>query len=78
MSLKDLSGRLARWSLKLQAFVFLIEHRKGSENVMADMPSRVVDEMDELPDVTVVNGFIFKRTQTRNGGSHAEEISWKL
>jgi len=45
---------------------------------MADMPSRVVDEMDELPDVTVVNGFIFKRTQTRNGGSHAEEISWKL
>ena len=33
MSQKDLSGRLARWSLKLQALDFLIEHRKGSANV---------------------------------------------
>lgn len=46
MSQKDLTGRLARWSLKLQGFDFSIEHRKGSENVVPDALSRVhVDEL---------------------------------
>lgn len=40
MTLKDLSGRLARWSLQLQPYDFEIEHRKGAENVVADMLSR--------------------------------------
>ena len=44
MSLKDLSGRLARWSLRLQCFDFNIEHRKGSNNVVAYTLSRKVDE----------------------------------
>lgn len=41
MTLKDLTGRLARWSLKLQGFNFNIIHRKGSENVVPDTLSRV-------------------------------------
>lgn len=31
---KDLSGRLARCSLKIQSFNFNIEHRNGAQNVV--------------------------------------------
>lgn len=34
MSLSELTVRLARWSLKLQAFQFNIEHWKGSQNIV--------------------------------------------
>ena len=48
MNQKDLSGRLARWSLKLQGYDFDIEHRKGSQHVVPDALSRVyaTDELD--------------------------------
>ena len=49
MTLKDLNGRLARWSLQLQIFDFQIEHRRGSENIVADMLSRVPQQfVDEV------------------------------
>jgi len=38
MNQSDLSGRLARWAIKLQGYSFEIEHRKGCENVVADAP----------------------------------------
>ena len=58
MTLKDLSGRLARRSLCLQCFDFVIEHRKGTDNVVADMLSRLVDELEltgsELLDIDTI------------------------
>ncbi|KAH8236319.1 hypothetical protein KR032_002466 [Drosophila birchii] len=44
--MKDISGRLARWSLRLQSFDFQIAHRKGADNVLADTLSRCVEELE--------------------------------
>lgn len=38
--LKDPSGRLARWAVKLQQFDMMIEHRKGALNIVPDALSR--------------------------------------
>lgn len=46
MSQKDLDGRLARWSLKLQGYNFDIIHRKGSLNTVPDTLSRI--HMEEI------------------------------
>ncbi|KAH8319351.1 hypothetical protein KR067_005022 [Drosophila pandora] len=48
MTNTDLSGRLARWAIQLQGFVFKIEHRKGSQNVVPDALSRSFEEPTEL------------------------------
>jgi len=55
MTMKDLSGRLARWSLQMQGYDFSIEHRKGSENVFADTLSRIIEEVRIDP--TELQGF---------------------
>lgn len=50
MSQRDLTGRLARWSLKLQGFEFEIEHRRGTANVVPDALSRAyIDEVADIP-----------------------------
>lgn len=52
MRQKDLSGRLARWAVKLQGYTFTIEHRKGRDNVVADALSRGFDE-DECAEIDI-------------------------
>ncbi|KAG5862597.1 hypothetical protein JTB14_017174 [Gonioctena quinquepunctata] len=47
-NLKDPTGRLGRWSLKLQQYSFDLVHRKGKENVVPDMLSRTVPIIDAL------------------------------
>ena len=43
MSLKDLSDKLAKWSLALQEFNFTIQYCKGLANVVADTLSKYVE-----------------------------------
>lgn len=55
--LKNPSGRLARWGLRLQAFDFDIEHRKGKENLVPDFLSRSVPKLEEIS-VERVDGWL--------------------
>lgn len=50
MRQRDLSGRLARWVLKLQGYSFSIKHRKGTENVVADSLSRILNVVSVIED----------------------------
>lgn len=47
-NLKDPSGRLARWCVKLQQYDFDIIHRRGKEHVVPDALSRSVPAISEL------------------------------
>ena len=56
LNLRDPSGRLARWGLRLQEFDFEIQYRPGSSHALADGPSRLTTEgldkshlNDEIP-----------------------------
>lgn len=55
MNQRDLSGRLARWSLSLAGYDFEIEHRKGSENVVPDALSRSFSEHVSALDLCVID-----------------------
>lgn len=45
--LKEPTGKLARWALRLQQYSFELAHRKGKLNVVPDALSRI--QVDELP-----------------------------
>ena len=40
--MKDLNGRLTRWSLRLQEYTFDLEYKKGKSNANADAMSRLM------------------------------------
>lgn len=48
MNLKDSTGRVGRWALRLQAYDFELKHRKGKHMVVADALSRAIYAM-QLP-----------------------------
>lgn len=45
-NLKDPTGRLARWSVRLQQYDFKIVHRRGKEHIVPDTLSRSVPMVD--------------------------------
>lgn len=47
-NLKDPTGRLCRWAMRLQPYNFDLVHRKGSQMVVADALSRGIDSLDVL------------------------------
>lgn len=53
--LKNPSGRLARWALKLDQFDMELVHRKGKLNIVPDALSRSFDAPAEVADVSVMN-----------------------
>lgn len=80
--LKSPSGRLARWSIRLQQYNFSIEHRNGKDHVVPDMLSRsvpvVVDELltenanrdpwlDQLKQNIVNNEYKYPNYRVENG-----------
>lgn len=46
-NLKDPTGRLARWALRLQGHNFTLMHRKGTLNVVPDALSRAICSIEE-------------------------------
>lgn len=47
-NLKEPTGRLARWAVRLQQFSFEIIHRKGKDHVVPDLLSRAVPDIDTV------------------------------
>lgn len=65
-SMKNPTGKLARWSMRLRQHNFELVHRKGVDNVVPDALSRMYSEIEgpgdngnesELPSVNVLNPF---------------------
>lgn len=54
-NLKDPQGRLERWALRLQQFVFDLIHRKGKEHVVPDCLSRSVPVLDAMEEEEIAD-----------------------
>lgn len=64
MSQNDLSGRPARWSLKLQSLDFEIEHQPGSQNIVTDTLSRILvhyDNLQKFKNALMLHAFVYDK-----------------
>lgn len=74
MNQKDLRGRLAWWSRKLQQFDFVIEHRKGCLNVVPGTLSRFdIDALAKdccLPEIDICSPEFYSDEYNNLGGKY--------
>lgn len=68
LNVKDLNGRLARWSMYLQCYTFIIIHRAVKKHLNADAISRAiancVDEIDLIATMEAIG--VFDDTSLKN------------
>lgn len=83
--MKDPSGRLARWAVRLQQFDFKIVHRKGKDHVVPDMLSRSVPMVDsvkantnELPDKFLTNDKWYTKMLHEVERAPLKYINWRI
>uniref|UniRef100_A0A1Y1MIJ6 RNA-directed DNA polymerase n=1 Tax=Photinus pyralis TaxID=7054 RepID=A0A1Y1MIJ6_PHOPY len=77
-SIKDPSGRLARWSMKLQQHDFTVEHRKGKENVVPDALSRAPLEVAWIDITTIQPDKWIRKMTTRIKESPDKYPIWRV
>jgi len=71
MNQSDLSGRLARWAIKLQGYLFEMEHREGCDNIATDALSRAFED-DE---VAALNAQVHPEIELASVAFQSEEYS---
>lgn len=81
--LKDPTGRLARWAIRLQPFNYTIIHRKGKENIVPDYLSRSVPivtdsiSVDSENDLSINDPWYIRMIRKVN--SHPRKFSqWRV
>ena len=77
LNLRDPSGRLARWSLRLQEFDFDVVYKPGKSHALADGPSRMLTEGldksffdDEIPCLPRYDERLIRSDVPRPHGKH--------
>lgn len=81
LNLKDPTGRLGRWSVKLQMYDFKVQHRKGKDLVVPDMLSRAVPALDSVLEVKeterIINDKWYNRMCKQVETSPLKYLSWR-
>lgn len=80
-NLKNPTGRLARWAIRLRQHTFTLVHRKGSSNIVADALSRIPEPVPQLDLIDIKEPVLDKWYTTLRKNveqSPAQYPQWKL